>query len=418
MLLALEGLRANKLRSLLTILGIIIGIGSVIGIVTIGDSMSATVAKGLQGIGATNVNVSLIEREIDGMYMTHGEKMDERDMITDEMLEKYSERYAESIEAISLSTVGNNGKAQDGRRYANITEMGVNVGFAKANHLKIVNGRFLRDSDLLSRRGSAVVSDRLVGNLFHGGQDPLGKEIRISVGDDIDMFTIVGVYQYDPKAGAIMSGGGAGAGKHDVRTELYIPLTTFNTLKNKPGGHTGITVMGATSADPKELATKTGKFFSKLYESNKRYTVEAVSMESMIADMSSMTKSVSVSVSIIAGISLLVGGIGVMNIMLVSVTERTREIGTRKALGARNAAIRAQFIVESIIICVIGGIIGVILGILIGIAGASMFGYKASPSPVVILGSVLFSMAIGVFFGYYPAKKASSLDPIEALRYE
>ena len=120
----------------------------------------------------------------------------------------------------------------------------------------------------------------------------------------------------------------------------------------------------------------------------------------------------------IAAISLVVGGIGVMNIMMVSITERTREIGTRKALGAPGFAIRLQFIVESVVICLIGGVIGIIVGIALGAVGANLLGYAAKPSLVAIAASVGFSMAIGVFFGYYPASKAAKLDPIEALRYE
>ena len=141
-------------------------------------------------------------------------------------------------------------------------------------------------------------------------------------------------------------------------------------------------------------------------------------MDSMIGSMTSIMSTVSLAIGVIAAISLLVGGIGVMNIMLVSVTERTREIGTRKALGAKNTAIRIQFIVESMIICLIGGILGVALGTTLGRVGSTLLGAPGWPTLSIVLIAVGFSMAIGVFFGYYPANKAAKLDPIEALRYE
>jgi putative ABC transport system permease protein len=321
------------------------------------------------------------------------------------------------VDAVSLSSVGNAGKAQDGRRYANITLVGANAGYAKASSVKMASGRFISDADTTAKRAVAVVSDRAAGNLFPKNESALGRELKVTVGDNIVTFMIAGVYKYVPHGGAMP--GGAATSKYDMRTELYIPISTFNAMdKKNMKGYSGLTVMGAADADANELTRKTGNFFAKYYESNKRFTVEATSMEALLADFSNMMGSVSIAVSIIAGISLLVGGIGVMNIMLVSVTERTREIGTRKAIGARNSAIRAQFIVESVIICLIGGIIGIVLGYAIGAVGSRALGYKASPSMAVIAGSVLFSMAIGVFFGYYPAKKASDLDPIEALRYE
>ena len=138
----------------------------------------------------------------------------------------------------------------------------------------------------------------------------------------------------------------------------------------------------------------------------------------IMSQMDQILSYITIFVVFVAAISLLVGGIGVMNIMLVSVTERTREIGTRKALGAKNSAIRLQFIVESVIICLIGGIIGIALGMLMGYSGAALLGFPARPSVQAIVIAVGFSMLIGVFFGYYPANKAAKLDPIEALRYE
>ena len=159
-------------------------------------------------------------------------------------------------------------------------------------------------------------------------------------------------------------------------------------------------------------------FNSRYYRDNENYEITCSSMSEILDSVTEMMSTVSLAISLIAGISLLVGGIGVMNIMLVSVTERTKEIGTRKALGATNSSIRLQFIVESITLCVAGGFIGVILGLIIGNIISKVMKYSAAAPLSGIIISVLFSMAIGVFFGYYPANKAAKMNPIDALRYE
>ena len=156
----------------------------------------------------------------------------------------------------------------------------------------------------------------------------------------------------------------------------------------------------------------------RYYQNNDSFEISAMSMESIVESMTSMLSTISLAIAAIGGISLLVGGIGVMNIMLVSITERTREIGTRKALGATNGSIRLQFITESIVICIVGGMLGIILGMIIATVATNMMGYAVSPSITGIVVSVTFSLLIGVFFGYYPANKAAKLNPIEALRYE
>ena len=157
---------------------------------------------------------------------------------------------------------------------------------------------------------------------------------------------------------------------------------------------------------------------SPLLTRNRLLDSQRIDLASLLDSMTSMMSTVSLGISAIAALSLLVGGIGVMNIMMVSVTERTREIGTRKALGAPASAIRMQFITESVILCLIGGFIGIVLGLALGTVLSNVVGYAAKPSIAAILIAVGFSMAIGVFFGYYPANKAAKLDPIEALRYE
>ena len=225
-------------------------------------------------------------------------------------------------------------------------------------------------------------------------------------------FYIVGVYQYE-SAGTISDS------SENVTTNAYIPLTTEKEIMRSDEGYTQFTIVTDTSVSSvSSFADNVEQFFSSYYASNDNYEVTTSTMESMTQSMSKMIQNVSMAIALIAGISLLVGGIGVMNIMLVSITERTREIGTRKALGATNGSIRLQFIIESVVLCLIGGCLGIFVGLLLGSVAASMLGYAATAPVAAIFIAVLFSMAVGVFFGYYPANKAARLDPIEALRYE
>jgi putative ABC transport system permease protein len=411
MQLALEGLKANKMRALLTMLGIIIGISSVITIMTIGQSMTAFVSDTMQGMGTNNISLRLQNKESDSSA-----RLAESDLITDEMLEIYRAMYANQIQAVSLSKSGGSGKAQDGRKYANVSMLGVNDEYIKANSLELISGRFIREADVKSNRYTAVVSDRLAANMFDKGANPLGGEIRVSFGDNLQIFTIVGVYKYEESSFAI--GMGSGVSEQDVRTSLFVPLSTYSVLTSADRGYQSVTVMAAANVDTEKMAKQTEDFFNAYYANNTVYEVRAISMESAMSSATSIMGALSLAVAVIAAISLIVGGVGVMNIMLVSVTERTREIGPRKALGARSAAIRLQFIVEAIIICCLGGFIGIAAGMGLGYLGSVILGFPAFPSPFIVIVAFMFSALIGVFFGYYPANKAALLDPIEALRYE
>ncbi|CDA61412.1 putative uncharacterized protein [Clostridium sp. CAG:169] len=414
-LLAISGLRANKMRALLTMLGIIIGIGSVIGIVMVGDSMTNSMTSSLQEMGANTVQISLQQRESEN-GTSYSVYMDEEDYINDEMIEAFLQDYGDVVESVSLQESMGSGRVTEGHRYANVSISGVNSGYQSANHLTMLGGRFIGDKDNKGVKNVAVVSDRLVNNMFGQGQNPLGKEIKVNCGKEQYTFTIIGVYQYEQNA--MMAMMGAAASDADITTDLFIPIQTEWKLTGTIEGYYYINVMTKQGTDSRALAQDFQDYFNRFYTRNQDFQIMAISLDSVIDQYASMMGTVQVAIAVIAAISLLVGGIGVMNIMLVSVTERTREIGTRKALGAKNSAIRMQFIVESVIICLIGGIIGIIFGILLGYAGASLLGFPAHPSVDAILIAVCFSMAIGVFFGYYPANKAAKLDPIEALRYE
>ena len=414
-LLAISGLRANKMRALLTMLGIIIGIGSVIGIVMVGDSMTNSMTSSLQEMGANTVQIGLQQRESEN-GTSYSVYMDEEDYINDEMIEAFLKDYSDVVESVSLQEGMGSGRVVDGHRYANVSISGVNSGYQSANHLTMLGGRFIGDKDNKGVKNVAVVSDRLVNNMFGQGQNPLGKEIKVNCGREQYTFTIIGVYKYEQNA--MMAMMGAAASDADITTDLFIPIQTEWKLTGTIEGYYYINVMTKQGTDSRALAQDFQDYFNRFYTRNQDFQIMAISLDSVIDQYASMMGTVQIAIAVIAAISLLVGGIGVMNIMLVSVTERTREIGTRKALGAKNSAIRMQFIVESVIICLIGGIIGILFGMLLGYAGASLLGFPARPSVEAIVIAVCFSMAIGVFFGYYPANKAAKLDPIEALRYE
>jgi len=415
--LALEGLRANKMRSLLTMLGIIIGISAVIGIVTVGNSMTSAVTTQMQALGATNIMVGIQQRGGGMMDFGPPPTPTESDLLTNEMIEQFYNLHSAYITAISMSAPGGNGRAQDGRLFANVSAIGVNPGFGLATNVDLLEGRFINDGDVLSRRYVAVVSDRFVSNMFPHGQDPLGQEVRVSIGNNLQTFIIIGVYEHIPMGAAM--GFGPAADNLNIRTDLYIPITTMSVITGATSGvHQMFTIMAEPDVDFQAFEVVIRRFFGAFYQNNTRFGVTTFSMDEMLSATEEIMGTLAIAVAVIAGISLIVGGVGVMNIMLVSVTERTREIGTRKALGARNASIRVQFVVEAIIICAIGGLLGIALGIVMGYVGSTLMGFPGFPTLDIIVIAVLFSMMIGLFFGYYPANKAAKLDPIEALRYE
>lgn len=479
-MLAIAGLKSNKMRALLTMLGIIIGIASVIGVVSVGNAMTSSVTSSMASMGASNITVNVQQRDTttstsgsargsqgnggQGQSGTGNNRNSsgnnggnksgaggfggvsplggagraiggaggggrpggstagrpgssnvstakDTDLMTMEQINTLNEEFSDEISSISISENGSSGKVKEGTAYANVSTIGTNVGYQNVKNIQMQEGRYLSQDDIDGIRNVAVVSDKLVTNVFGSGVNAVGQDIKVYTSNAIYTYTIVGVYQYKAQ------GNSRTDSDANLTTDLYIPITVEKKAATNKNYQT-FQIKAKDGVDVQTLTNDLSDYLSKLYARNTKFQASASNMESMLESMTTMMSSISVAISAIAGISLVVGGIGVMNIMLVSVTERTREIGTRKALGAKSSHIQMQFIVESMIICAIGGVLGILLGLGAGAAGSKAMGYAATVSPLVILISFTFSMFIGVFFGYYPAKKAAQLDPIEALRYE
>ncbi|XME01373.1 ABC transporter permease [Lachnospiraceae bacterium C1.1] len=413
--LALTALAANKMRTLLTMLGIIIGIASVIAIMTVGDAMNNSMLDSMGDMGINNVSVFISEKmQEDGSYSDR--KMKDSDYFDVDFIESLKEKFKGKIEGVSLKQELGSVKVTDKKNYANINLKGVNRTAFKQTKAKIIAGRNLNSDDYVNGNSVVIVSDRYVNNIFDGdAEKALGQNVEVVLGSNYYSYVIVGVYEYQDRAGGFSAGGS----QKDLETEAYIPIVKAMHQKRENQHFSDFDVVAASGQDPDELSMKLQEWInSSKYKDNDAYESYCYSMKADVEQMKGMVSMLQYAFMGVGAISLLVGGIGVMNIMIVSITERTREIGTRKALGATNGYIRLQFITEAVVVCAAGGIIGILLGMGLGAVITKVIHSHGMASPLGILCCVAFSMVFGVFFGYYPANRAAKLNPIEALRYE
>ncbi|MBE5915870.1 MAG: FtsX-like permease family protein [Pseudobutyrivibrio ruminis] len=411
--LAIISIKANKMRAFLTMLGIIIGVCAVIAIMTVGNSMTADVKKQLESYGVQNITVYM--NPVD--YNAELSEADYQAMsLKPETLHSLAKQFDGRIAAIAVQSQAGSGTViQDGNK-ANVDINGVSAGYFKANNVKLINGNTFTEFDYEQGKNTAIISDKFVEQLYGSNykkENMLGKEIEVNIDDEYMNLTVIGIYEFKQE-GSMMRGN-----NKNISTSVYIPLkNAWNFTHDET--IFDATVVAAEGEDAIVLAGEVKEYLTNLLANTlgDKFIVDAYSNQSMIKENEKTMNQMTMAISMIAAIALIVGGIGVMNIMTVSITERTREIGTRKALGAPDSMIMLQFISEAIIICLIGGIIGIILGLILGNVAVHFMGYTPHISIASIYMSVGFSMAIGVFFGYSPAKHAANMNPIDALRYE
>src|SRR5690625_4654665 len=393
--MAFSSLFAHKMRSILTMLGIIIGVGSVIAVVAIGQGGEAVLKS--QFTGESNT--------IELYYMPSDEEIESNSSALFE--DAFTQEDINAIETIPEveKVVATSTESTTVRYRQESTDgmiMGINQAYLDVQGLEIAEGRNLMAADFLSGARVAVVSEKFQEDLFEDedeDEELLGKVVYIG-GQPVE---IVGVIESD---GGIFSFGSNTA---------YLPMKTWQSIFAK----TTITEVSIKAVGAEELQVageRAATMLNQMHDKDDAYQI--LNMEEIAEGIGQITRIMTIIISSIAGVSLLVGGIGVMNIMLVSVTERTREIGVRMSLGATRGQILFQFLIEAVTLTLIGGLVGMILGSGAALAVSHFAGWPPLVSIPVIIGGILFSMLIGIIFGLLPANKASRLDLIESLRYE
>ncbi len=396
-----SALLANKARSGLTILGIVIGIGSVIAMISIGQGAQSSIESSIQSIGSNLVMIMPGFQRGVGTQVSAGRgsaqtlKQEDADAIQNEItLAK-----AVAPELSSRYQVTAKGKN------TNTSIIGTAADYPAVRNAQIDTGSFISEQNVRSMSKVAVLGPTVRNDLFGENANPIGETIRINKID----FKIIGITK---------AKGGSGFGSQD--DTIFIPLSTAQRFL---AGSNYVTTISVEVVDQESMTTAQEQITSLLLSRHNISNPELADFSIMnqadiVESASSITDTLTILLGSIAGISLIVGGIGIMNMMLTTVTERTREIGLRKAIGAKKKDINFQFLTESVMLTFIGGIVGIFLGWFLSFGVTYFSGIATKVSLMSVLLAVGVSAVIGIIFGYYPARRAASLNPIEALRYE
>ena len=394
---------SNKTRSSLTILGIVIGIGSVIAMVAIGQGAQSSIQSSIQSIGSNLLmvmpgaprsasgGVSAGRGNAQTLTIEDADAIKKEAVLAIAVAPDVSRRYQISVKGKNTNT--------------NTSVVGTVPAYSTVRNLSIDKGVFISEAQNKSAAKVAVIAPSTRDDLFGEGVDPVGKIIKINQSE----YKIIGLTK---------SKGGSGFGNQD--DQIYVPITTAQRYLS---GSNNVSTISVQAKDEASLTTLQEQITALLLKRHKISTATQADFQIMnqadiVATASSVTGTFTILLAAIAGISLIVGGIGIMNMMLTSVTERTREIGLRKAIGAKRNDISTQFLVESVMLTFIGGVIGIIVGWLASQAVTKFAGITTTVSLSSILLAFGVSAGIGIIFGYYPARRAAKMNPIEALRYE
>ncbi|HSP13588.1 MAG TPA: ABC transporter permease [Thermoanaerobaculia bacterium] len=396
--LAAQSIHKNKMRAALTMLGIIIGVAAVIVMVAVGYGARTRIREQINNLGTNMIVITPGAAQQSGV--SQGAQAFPNLSLQDVDKIRNESQYVSAISPVIVSRTAVIGPAGNWRTLIN----GVDVDYQTIRNWPAQSGDFFTADDVRSNRKVVVLGTTVALNLFPG-QDPVGTDIQIRN----SVYRVVGVLS--PK--------GQTASGSDSDDVLLMPYTTASTTLS---GRSFIPQILASTPNEQDIPAAEEEMRTILREAHKvtdgndDFTVR--NQADLASAAESSTRVMTLLLAAIASISLLVGGIGIMNIMLVSVTERTREIGIRMAIGARGSDVLTQFLVESIVMGILGGL----AGLAVGFSGAKILGHftgwETVISPLIMIGSIGFSGAVGVFFGYYPARKAAALNPIEALRYE
>lgn len=387
--LALSSMKTNKMRTFLSLLGIVIGVGSVVAILNLGQSANESILSSMEIGGLDMVNV---------MPTGWSRKSAQFD-------EEFADNFRKNVDGIDkvIVSVSSNSYIRAGQEVKTVSLTGVTSDFFDANMLTFLAGDAFKAIDNINRKQVVVLGHDLAEYLFPAG-DAVGSYVSI-FRNQAKKYQVVGVLEEkDSTLGASYNSG------------AYIPYNTYDQRFRKVYQVSAYTLKVKTGYDATVVADNVSDYLYKLLGSDDNYMVYS---PAQIVEMTNeITKTFSIFLAAIAAISLIVGGIGIMNIMLVSVVERTREIGVRKALGATPRTIQGQFLVESITLTLLGGFLGLAFGTVLSYAVVTASGWSMHYSWTAIAVAIGFSAFVGIFFGWYPARKAAKLDPIEALAYE